>query len=88
MAVAGTIIMVGMVEANGFGVPFRLCMLKVRSNVITEGITTDATIARLLFLIFVARYSQLFIKVPPKIKVYIPCFNEAVNEPAISLVEK
>ncbi len=73
------IIMVGMVDANGFGVPFKLCRPKVSVNAIAVGIMTAAANASVRIFTFTAIYSQNFIITPPKKKMYPPYLSAAVR---------
>jgi len=51
-----------MVDSNGFDVPLKLCMVKVRISVNADGINTERRIACVRFLIFIAKFFATFHK--------------------------
>ena len=62
----GAMMMVGNVDANGLGVPFKLCTIYTRMIVTDAVITVAVAIARYLLFILIAMVSSILISMPPK----------------------
>jgi len=62
----GAMIMVGNVDANGLGVPFKLCMIYTRMIVTDAVIIVAVATARYLFFILIAIASSILMSMPPK----------------------
>ena len=76
----GAINIVGTVDKNGSGVPFKLWTKNTNREVNTEITDTDKEIAMYGFLICNSKCSSSLIIIPPKKKVYKPCFRPAVAD--------